>query len=90
MGGEVWLYRPDQHKTAWRGKPRVISISPRAQALLREFFIPDIEDYLFNPRRAVEELHANRSANRKTPKYPSHMKRTAAVRVPSPKRAAGI
>ena len=35
MGGAVWLYRPNQHKTAWRGKPRVITIGPRAQTILR-------------------------------------------------------
>lgn len=87
MGGSVWLYRPDQHKTAWRGKPRVISIGPRAQAILKTFFTPHLDDYLFSPRRAVEELNATRAANRKTPKYPSHMNRNVGVRVLLPKRS---
>src|SRR5207302_1797839 len=64
-GGAVWLYRPSQHKGSWRGKPRVIAIGPKAQDLLREFFAPSIEDYLFSPRRAVEELISLRSAERK-------------------------
>ena len=29
--GAVWLYRPNQHKTAWRGKSRVIAIGPRGR-----------------------------------------------------------
>jgi integrase len=83
-GGAVWLYRPKQHKTAWRGKPRTIAIGPKAQELLKEFFTPNLDDYLFSPRRAVEEFHAERSANRKTPKYASHMKRNANVRKANP------
>ncbi len=86
-GGTVWLYKPAQHKTAWRGKSRVIAIGPRAQVLLREFFTAGLEDYLFSPRAAVAEFHAGRSANRKTPKYASHMKRNAMVRKKAPNRA---
>jgi integrase len=79
-GGTVWLYRPRQHKTAWRGKARVVAIGPKAQEVLKQFFTPDIHDYLFSPRRAVEELIAERATNRKTPRYPSHMKRNAQKR----------
>lgn len=32
--GDVWLYRPGHHKTAWRGKVRVVALGPRAQAVL--------------------------------------------------------
>ncbi len=35
--GDVWLYRPSHHKTAWRDKPRVVAVGPRAQDVLREF-----------------------------------------------------
>jgi integrase len=85
-GGAVWLYRPPHHKSAWRGKTRIIAIGPKTQILLREFFTPDLDDYLFSPRRAVEELRARRSADRKTPLYPSHMKRNAAKRKAKPRR----
>jgi integrase len=84
--GSVWLYKPTRHKTAHRGKARTIAIGPKAQALLREFFTPDLDDFLFSPMRAVEEQNAARSADRKTPRYPSHMKRNAAKRVAKPKR----
>ena len=55
-GGTTWLYRPTHHKTAHRGKSRTIAIGPKAQAMLREFFTPSIDDYLFSPRRALNEV----------------------------------
>jgi len=86
MGGSIWLYRPPHHKTAWRGKRRTVAIGPRAQELLKPFFTPDIADYLFSPARAVDELRAERSAKRKTPRYPSHLARNVAKRKKNPQR----
>jgi integrase len=86
MGGTVWLYRPPQHKGSWRGKSRIIAIGPKAQELLKEFFTPNIRDYLFSPQRAVEKVRAERSKNRKTPRYPSHMKRNQSKRKMNPER----
>jgi integrase len=85
-GGAVWLYKPASHKTAWKGKSRVIAIGPKAQALLRQFFVPDIDVHLFSPARAVAEYRADRAACRKTPLYPSSLKRDAARRVKNPLR----
>lgn len=84
--GTIWFYRPIQHKGSWRGKTRVIAIGPRAQILLKGFFTPSIDDYLFSPRRAVLEIRAERARKRQTPCYPSHMKRNAEKRVKSPTR----
>jgi integrase len=81
-----WVYKPASHKTAWKGKDRTIPIGPKAQALLKQFFTPDIGDYLFSPRRAVEEFRAERSAKRKTPRYDSHMKRNETKRVGAKRR----
>src|SRR5262249_12604965 len=36
-GGDVWLYRPRQHKTAHRGKERVVALGPKAQAVVAPF-----------------------------------------------------
>lgn len=80
VGGEVWLYRPTHHKGSWRGKDRVIAIGPRCQELLKGFFTPNLEDHVFSPRRAVEELRAERAVERVTPRYPSHIARNEAVR----------
>ncbi len=87
--GSVWLYRPTQFKSKHKGKSRVVAIGPKAQALLAKFAPPEPTDYYFSPRRVVEELRAELSAKRKTPKYPSHMKRNQAKRLVNPKRAAG-
>jgi integrase len=84
--GPVWLFRPAHHKTAWRGKTRVIAVGPRAQEVLKQFAGVDPNEYVFSPRRAVEEYHATRTTNRKTPRYASHLKRNAAVRKANPKR----
>lgn len=86
--GSVWLYRPVQFKTRHRGKARVIAVGPKAQQLLARFFTDNPTDYLFSPQRAVEELHAARAANRKTPIYPSHARRNAKKRIANPKRKA--
>jgi integrase len=88
MGDAVWFYRPAQHKTAWRGKVRVIAIGPKAQQFLKEYFTPNLDDFLFSPRRAVSEFHATRAENRKTPRYNSHMHRNVTKRVPHPTRRA--
>ncbi len=64
-GGPTWLYKPPRHKNSYRGKSRTISIGPRAQGLLKEFFTPDISAYLFSPVRVVEEQQAARVAKRK-------------------------
>src|SRR5262249_19251537 len=85
-GGVVWLYKPPHHKTAWRGKTGSIAVGPKAQELLKEFFTAHLSEYLFSPKRAVEEQLAERSANRKTPKCLSHMARNAKKRTKNPER----
>jgi integrase len=35
--GPVWLYRPAAHKTAWKGKERVVAIGPKGQAVILDF-----------------------------------------------------
>jgi integrase len=86
MSGDIWIYRPSLHKGQWLGKTRIVAIGPKAQAVLRDFFTPDPDAYLFSPRRAVEEVNAARAANRRTPRYPSHVRHNAARRKAAPKR----
>ena len=84
--GDVWFYKPPQHKTAHRGKTRTVAIGPKAQVILREFFTDNPTAYLFSAALAAEEAHAARSASRKTPRFPSHMDRNAKKRTKRPKR----
>jgi uncharacterized protein (TIGR02996 family) len=39
--GELWLYRPAQHKTAHHGRQRVIPVGPKARAALVAFLLRD-------------------------------------------------
>jgi integrase len=39
--GDVWLYRPTSHKTAYRGRTRVVPLGPRARAVLVSFLVND-------------------------------------------------
>ncbi len=73
--GAVWLYRPARHKASWRGKPRVVALGPRAQAVVRRFFVPDVAAYLFSPARAMAERSAALRAARQTPVQPSQANR---------------
>ncbi|MBN9523571.1 tyrosine-type recombinase/integrase [bacterium] len=84
--GDVWVYRPGQHKTRHRGKERVVAIGPRARVVLDHLAPAERTGHYFDPRRAVAEFRAARAAGRKTPRYASHMARNAAVRVANPKR----
>ena len=70
-GEPTWTYRPASHKTACRGRKREIPLGPRAQALIHNFIRPDETAFLFDPREAVAEHHARRSAARKSKPTPS-------------------
>ena len=84
--GPVWLFRPVQFKTRHRGHQRVVAVGPRAQRMLAEFAPVLPTDHFFSPRRVVVQFHAERAANRKTPRYVSHIKRNTAIRVSQPQR----
>lgn len=84
--GEVWTYKPEHHKNSHRGTDRVIAIGPKCQAMLRDYFTDNPAEYLFSPRRAVEDLRAARAAARETPRYHSHMIRNREKRKVNPKR----
>jgi integrase len=86
-GGRVWLFCPTHHKNLHRGQKRVIAIGPKAQKVLKRYFTANLTDYLFSPRRAMEDHQAERAAERVTPRWPSHKKRNATKRKAFPRRA---
>jgi integrase len=83
--GDVWVYRPSRHKNLYRGHDRAIYFGPRAQAVLREFFCPGANAYLFSPREGREERFRALRANRRSPVQPSQVSR----RKPAPKKLPG-
>ncbi len=62
--GEVWVYKPQSHKTAHHGFDRKIFIGPQAQRYLTPFLLRDPQAYCFSPAEAEAEryrrLHENR------------------------------
>lgn len=69
--GPVWFYTPPTHKMTYKGRVRVIAISPKTQALLDQFPTDDATGYVFSPRKEQEERNAKRAANRATKFYQS-------------------
>jgi integrase len=64
-GKPVWVYRPQRHKTAWRGHHKAVVLGPRAQEALGPYLEgrgPD--EPVFSPLEALAEHQERRSANR--------------------------
>lgn len=83
--GEIWLYRPERHKTAYRGHKRVIPLGPKAQEILRKYLNFQLDKPIFSPARAREEWEAEKRRSRKTKVQPSQTDRTK----PNPMRLPG-
>ncbi len=75
MTGDVWLYRPQTHKTRHRGKERVIAIGPKGQEIIKPFLKLDTQAFLFSPRDAVTHHRAEMRSRRKTRVQPSQADR---------------
>jgi integrase len=60
----VWQIQLEEHKTAYRGKSRVIFAGPKAQAILKKYLLRGPDDPLFSPieseRQRREAAHADR------------------------------
>jgi hypothetical protein len=66
MSGPIWLYTPARHKNAWRDLTRVITLGPKAQAVVRPFLKPDLDAYLFSPRDAMPAVWEQQRTARKS------------------------
>ena len=51
--GDVWVYRPQTHKTQHAGRERLILIGPKGQDVLRPFLLRPENEYCFRPDRHV-------------------------------------
>jgi integrase len=79
--GEVWTFSPVTHKGTWRGKGRSIHFGPAAQGILAPLLLRAGDEYVFSPARGEADRNSERSGVRKTPKWPSHLKRNSEKRV---------
>ena len=75
MKGEVWIYRPEHHKTEHHGHGCERFLGPRAQLLLQSFLKADAAAYLFSPEDSERERNRRRREARKSPTWPSHQQR---------------
>jgi integrase len=64
--GDVWEIRLADHKTAWRGKQRIIYVGPKGQAILRPYLLRAADAYCFSPAEADWQRRQARHAARKT------------------------
>jgi len=67
QSGEVWVYRPESHKTLHLGKTKVIPIVGDSQAVLAPFLARAPDAYCFSPAESKKWYQEQRSAKRVTP-----------------------
>ena len=67
FSGEIWLYRPSEHKTKHLGRDLVKAIPPSARSILESFLRQDPSEPLFSPSDSLEYW---RSLERKTETKP--------------------
>jgi integrase len=87
--GNVWVYSPAHHKTAWRGHDRKIYLGPRAQQVVKAWLRTDLDGYLFQPREADAWHRERRHKARKTPASCGNRIGTNRVRGRKAKRRPG-
>lgn len=89
--GDVWFFRPAQHKTAWRGKARVIALGPKAQEVLRPWLRLALQEFLFQPREAMDQRRVDERRRRKSRVQPSQLcrKKKRPKKVPGERYTTG-
>jgi integrase len=86
MSGPIWEYRPRRYKTEHRNednlpeRERVVFLGPRAQAILKPLLPFKVEAHVFSPSRSELVRNQERRDGRKTPLWPSHLRRQEAKR----------
>jgi len=66
--GEVWSFKPGNHKTEWLDQEKEILLGPKAQELLEPWIEKRTpEQYLFSPREAAQSNATNLEKRRRIP-----------------------
>jgi hypothetical protein len=76
MGGNVWIYVPESHKTEHHDIGREIYLGPQAQAIIKPFLSANRSAYLFSPRDAEAKRRETQRKNRRSPVQPSQVDRS--------------
>jgi integrase len=73
--GATWIWRPEQHKNAWRGHEREIAIGPRARRILEPYLERRPDEYVFIASESEAARNQERRAGRTSPMTPSQKAR---------------
>ncbi len=65
--GPIWLYRPSEHKNAWRKHVLVKAIPQVAQKILLPFWRAELAAFIFSPQTALLEKNGRFVQRRKRP-----------------------
>jgi integrase len=85
--GAGWMYRPRKHKTAYKGKTRMIPLGPRCQELLAPFLNRQPAAPIFSPAEAERARRQLQHAARVTPTSVGNV--PGSNRIEEPLRAPG-
>ena len=64
---EVWEVKLDEHKTAYRGKTRILYVGPQAQRVLAPYLLRAESSYCFSAIESEQQRRSARHEARKTP-----------------------
>ena len=62
--GDVWIYRPASHKTAYRGQSREVPIVGDAREAIENYLNRKADAYLFSPKETMAWIRAKLSSER--------------------------
>lgn len=65
--GDIWLYRPEHHKTAYLDHERIVAIGPQGQEVLRPYLNRKLDSYCFSPAESMQQMRDRRHEQRETP-----------------------
>jgi integrase len=65
--GEIWEFRPVEHKNANREQDRIVYVGPKGQGILLPYLLRDSEAFCFSPSDSEAKRLAARHEARKTP-----------------------
>jgi len=75
QSGDVWIYRPESHKTEHHGRARAILIGPKGQLILAPYMARDADAFYFSPQDSERQRTAEMRATRKSKVQPSQVNR---------------
>ena len=85
--GEVWQYRPGDHKTEHLGRERIIFVGPKAQAIILPYLLRDAVARCFSPAESETMRRVEMRSRRKSRVQPSQVNRKKARPIRPPRES---